>query len=94
MINEIIAALSAAIVAGAFGWAALETRRSRTVTHAKLDQIDVILRGDGNGNVGIAERVRAVQTDLSGLRTEFREHADGEEARILRVINQNIEFAE
>lgn len=88
MIEYIVEALAGLAVTGAFSWAAVETRRGKRSTHAKLDQIDLILRGDGNGTVGIAERVRAVQADLTGLRSEFTTHAGGEEDRIIRVVNR------
>lgn len=100
MIAEIVAGV---VVAGAFGWAAYETRRGRTETTAKIDAMDLLIRGDGNGNLGFGERLRDVQETLTGnptkrisglvgevaaLRGELRDHIDDEESRIIEAFEK------
>ena len=42
---------------------------------AKVERVDVLIRGDGNGNPGINERIRDVHTEVKEVRVDLKAHA-------------------
>lgn len=79
MIAEILVGTAATAFLGVTSWAGV-----RMV--GKIDKMDLVIRGDGNGNPGINERIREVHTEVSHTRRELKEHADSEEERLLGLM--------
>lgn len=42
----------------------------------KVDSIDVMIRGDGNGTVGVVRRLDSVHKEVVGARKEFKTHTE------------------
>jgi hypothetical protein len=49
---------------------------------SKLDGIDLVVRGDGNGNPGLARRLDLVHAEVKETRADLADHAAGESERV------------
>ena len=78
IIQTMVVGSISVVGAGFLGMTAWSARR----LFAKVDQVDVLIRGDGNGTPGINERIRDVHAEVKATRTDLKEHADGEEERV------------
>ena len=57
---------------------------------AKLDGMDKVLRGDGNGNPGLGEQIRGVHTELTRVKTGLDAHLEDSTAWTCRIVrNEN-----
>ena len=64
---EIIVGISATVATGIVAWTG-----KRLVS--KVDKIDVVLRGDGNGTPGLGERIRDVHADVRRVGHKLHDH--------------------
>lgn len=54
--------------------------------HSKVDLMDKAVRGDGNGNPGLAAKIRDVHSDVKNVQTGFQAHVKTEPERIQAVV--------
>jgi len=76
---EIIVGISATVATGIVAWTG-----KRLVT--KVDKIDVVLRGDGNGNPGLGERIRDVHSDVRRVGHKLHDHVQESQAWQGRIV--------
>ena len=72
------AVTASALVATGLGSLAWTGRR----LVSKFDAMDKAVRGNGADHPGLGEQIRGVHTEVRLVRGEFKEHAEGEPARI------------
>jgi hypothetical protein len=54
----------------------------------KQDKLDLLVRGDGNGNPGLGERIRDVHQEVTGVKETLEKHeakSQGWQERIVRL---------
>jgi len=64
---EVIVGISATVATGIVAWTG-----KRLVS--KVDKIDVVLRGDGNGNPGLGEKIRDVHAEVKNVGHQLNAH--------------------
>ncbi len=82
---EIILGIAATSTVAIVAWTG-----KRLVT--KVDRIDVVVRGDGNGSPGLGERIRDVHQDVKSVGKSLAAHLRESEAwqdRIVQCENQH-----
>jgi len=67
MIVETIVGISATAVIGVVGYTG-----KKLLT--KMEGLDLILRGDGNGNPGLGEKIRDVHQEVTSIGTRLDDH--------------------
>jgi len=72
-----------AITMGAVTWAA-----RRVVS--KVDAMDLVVRGDGNGNPGLGEKIRRVHYSVTTLSTRLGAHMKDSQHWQDRIVKQEV----
>ena len=76
MTPEVLVITAALGITGTVGTAALGGAAwAAKRLFAKVERVDVMIRGDGNGTPGINERIRDVHVEVQGVREDFKAHA-------------------
>jgi hypothetical protein len=84
LVQTVVIGSLGAVGTGFLGMTAWGVRRMIT----KQDKLDLLVRGDGNGNPGIGERIRDVHQEIKSVGTKLNEHVEESQGWQERIVAQ------
>lgn len=84
LVQAVVYGVLGAAGTGALGMTAWGVRR----LIGKVDKMDTLIRGDGNGGKGFGEQIRDVHADVLSVRGDLAQHVASEPERITGLVLQ------